>query len=45
LIALALPAQDSGEFTPPGIEEMHLPAILPWWAADEFSKQMLLVIL
>jgi F-type H+-transporting ATPase subunit a len=45
LIALALPAQDSGEFNPPGIEEMHLPAILPWGAADGFSKQMLLVIL
>ena len=24
---------------------MHLPAILPWGAADGFSKQMLLVIL
>ena len=45
MIALALPAQDSGEFTPPGIEELHLPAILPWGAADGFSKQMLLVIL
>ena len=45
MIALALPAQDSGTFTPPGIEEMHLPAILPWGAADGFSKQMLLVIL
>jgi F-type H+-transporting ATPase subunit a len=45
LIALALPAQDSGTFTPPGIEELHLPAIIPWGAADGFSKQMLLVIL
>lgn len=45
MIALALPAQDSGTFTPPGIEELHLPAILPWGAADGFSKQMLLVIL
>ncbi|MFF2344169.1 F0F1 ATP synthase subunit A [Pseudarthrobacter sp. NPDC058119] len=45
MIALALPAQDSGEFTPPGINEMHLPAILPWGAAEGFSKQMLLVLL
>ena len=45
VIALALPAQDSGEFTPPGINEMHLPAILPWGAAEGFSKQMLLVLL
>lgn len=45
MIALALPAQNSGTFTPPGIEEIHLPAIVPWGAADGFSKQMLLVIL
>lgn len=45
MIALALPARDSGSFTPPGIDEMHLPAILPWGAHDGFSKQMLLVIL
>ena len=45
MIALALPAKDSGEFAPPGINEMHLPAILPWGAAEGFSKQMLLVIL
>lgn len=45
MIALALPAQDGGGFTPPGIEDLHLPAILPWGAADGFSKQMLLVIL
>ncbi|WFR83020.1 F0F1 ATP synthase subunit A [Arthrobacter sp. Y-9] len=45
MFALTLPAQDSGSFNPPGIDEMHLPAILPWGAADGFSKQMLLVIL
>lgn len=45
MIALALPAQDSGTFNPPGIDQMHLPAILPWGASDGFSKQMLLVIL
>ena len=42
---LALPAADDGAFTPPTLEDMHLPAIFPWGAADGFSKQMLLVLL
>ncbi|MEA5456099.1 F0F1 ATP synthase subunit A [Sinomonas sp. JGH33] len=42
---LTLPAADNGAFTPPTLEELHLPAILPWGASDGFNKQMLLVLL
>ncbi|HKU12226.1 F0F1 ATP synthase subunit A [Sinomonas sp.] len=43
---LTLPAADnSGTFTPPTLEELHLPAILPWGADEGFNKQMLLVVL
>ncbi|GHG45047.1 ATP synthase subunit a [Sinomonas cellulolyticus] len=42
---LTLPAGDSGAFTPPTLEDMHLPAIIPWGAGEGFSKQMLMVLL
>ncbi|MDQ4490550.1 F0F1 ATP synthase subunit A [Sinomonas sp. ASV486] len=42
---LTLPAEDSGAFTPPTLEDMHLPAIFPWGEHDGFSKQMLMVLL
>ncbi|KHL04943.1 F0F1 ATP synthase subunit A [Sinomonas humi] len=43
---LTLPAADnSSTFTPPGLESLHLPAILPWGADEGFTKQMLLVLL
>lgn len=46
MFALALPAAESdGQFVPPSIDELHLPAIIPWGASDGFSKQMLLIIL
>jgi F-type H+-transporting ATPase subunit a len=43
LIALTLPAQDGGQFTPPGVET-HLPALFSIGSFD-FTKQMLLVLL
>jgi F-type H+-transporting ATPase subunit a len=43
LIALTLPAQDGGSFTPPGVSS-HLPAIFTI-GSFEFTKQMLLVLL
>lgn len=48
MIALALPtAAESGGFTPPSLEDLHLPEILPWGAeyGTGFGKQMLLVLL
>lgn len=42
---LTLPAADNGAFTPPTLEDLHLPAILPWGADEGFNKQMLLVLL
>ncbi|WP_026555393.1 F0F1 ATP synthase subunit A [Arthrobacter sp. 35W] len=43
MIALTLPAQDGGSFTPPGVSS-HLPAIFTI-GSFEFTKQMLLVLL
>lgn len=46
--ALALPIAAKGdEFTPPALEDLHLPDILPWGAeyGTGFGKQMLLVLL
>lgn len=48
MIALALPAAPAeGGFKAPGLEDMHLPEIIPWGAdyGSGFGKQMLLVIL
>ncbi|MGO3151548.1 MAG: F0F1 ATP synthase subunit A [Galactobacter sp.] len=48
MIALAQPSVASGdEFTPPTLEDLHLPEILPWNAeyGTGFGKQMLLVLL
>lgn len=45
MIALALPTADGGGFNPPGIDELHTPAIIPWGAEEGFTKQMLLVLL
>ena len=48
LIALALPAEtENGGFHAPGLEDLHLPEILPWGAeyGTGFGKQMLLVLL
>lgn len=48
MIALALPAApEEGGFKAPGLEDMHLPEILPWGAdyGSGFGKQMLLVII
>ncbi|MCZ2402412.1 F0F1 ATP synthase subunit A [Paenarthrobacter sp. Z7-10] len=43
MIALTLPAQEGGTFTPPGVSS-HLPAIFSIGSFD-FTKQMLLVLL
>jgi F-type H+-transporting ATPase subunit a len=43
LIALTLPAQEGGTFTPPGVSS-HLPALFSIGSFD-FTKQMLLVLL
>ena len=43
MIALTLPAQEGGTFTPPGVTS-HLPAIFSIGSFD-FTKQMLLVLL
>jgi F-type H+-transporting ATPase subunit a len=46
LIALALPAAtNEGGFVPPTLEDMHLPAIIPWGAPEGFGKQMLLILI
>ncbi|MCG2623993.1 F0F1 ATP synthase subunit A [Arthrobacter sp. I2-34] len=46
MIALALPAAaNEGGFVPPTLEDMHLPAIIPWGAPEGFGKQMLLILL
>jgi F-type H+-transporting ATPase subunit a len=45
LIALALPAAaNEGGFVPPTLEDMHLPAVIPWGAPEGFGKQMLLIL-
>lgn len=43
MIALTLPAQDGGSFTPPSVDS-HLPALFSI-GSFEFTKQMLLVLL
>ncbi|MFD1212337.1 F0F1 ATP synthase subunit A [Arthrobacter sp. GCM10027362] len=45
MIALALPAAaNEGGFVPPTLEDMHLPAVIPWGAPEGFGKQMLLIV-
>lgn len=43
MLALSLPAENSGEFTPPGIGEAGIPS--PWFGWDGFGRYQILVIL